>query len=400
MNQRLKLVLCCVVVVGLALWVSWPKPVPSWGGKTVNEWLVELKPDEWDAHRLILTETNVRQLEARDRRRKTAQEAIRNIGKSAVPYVLVMMKEEPKRPRWLEQIAKPLGWKLPGLPSREVLINRAALAIEALGEDARPAIPALKLMLSDTNTMGAAAYCLGMAGSFGVPALVSGLSSPNNDTRIACLTRIGFCGTNATAAMPAVLGTISDPNPLVSGRAVFAFARIEPDKQQLIETLLSWSRTNGAGIHPIMNGMQFVGTERRPHGPEVQPLITELLRLADHSDERIQAHALHSLAKFGNSAAQAQAKAVAATESTSVSVRRSACLLLGELRADPEITVPLLVHLADSDADAFVRNAAVHAATCFGEAGLPFCGPLRATVEGEIHRVAEQKRMWNRVSPK
>lgn len=400
MTQKLQIALVCVAFVGLSLWTSWPKGEPSWGGKTVSEWLVELAPKEPKLSYDQPEAEWLRQFKDQDRRRKDAQNAIRNIGEPAIPYVLALLDDSPKQLGPLDQLAERLGRKSVEPPTKSVRLSRAANALEALGEKGQPALPTLKRMLNDTNTVRDATTCLASIGVLGVPALTGCLTSSNEQQRLLGLVYLGAMGTNAAAALPVVQAAVQDASPKVASRAVFTYAQIEPDKLKLIAMLLHWTQTNTVNPITLMNAMGAVGVWHRPHGAEVQPLIAELLRFADDSDDKTKAYALSKLAKFGESAAPAKVRALAAIQSDVREVRSAGCQLLAALRLEPETTVPLLIKLAQNDPDEIVRSAALHAAAAFGEAGLPFCGPLRLRVEQAILERSEEDRLWDRITPK
>ncbi|NBV23832.1 MAG: HEAT repeat domain-containing protein [Proteobacteria bacterium] len=400
-KQKVQIALACVAFMGLSLWASWPKREPSWDGKTVSEWLVELAPVKSTARSGANSRLEmVRAHTERQRQEERGQAAIHALGERAVPYVLAMLEEAPSRPQWQETGAKKLGWKLPEPPSREIRTQRAALAFAALGNNARSALPKLGHMLHDTNTMSDAALCLGNIGSSGVPLLLSGLASSNEILREACIAHIGLRGTNASAAAPAVLAAVADPNPKIARAAAFIYPGIEPDKHKLVATLLQWAQSNAVSVHSLIMAMNTVGYYRRPHGPEVQPLIAALVRLAVDPDENVQAGAFSALARFGELAAPAKATARAALQSSSSYVRMSACQLLGSLRNEPEVLVPLLVKLAQDDAHENVRYAALHAAAAFGEAALPFCGLMSEQVDKTIREQAEEAKLLKSVAPR
>ncbi len=400
MKQKLQIALACIALVGLSLWASWPKREPSWGGKNVSEWLVELAPVESKLSADQPEAEWVRQLKEQDRRRKDAQNAIRNIGEPAIAYVMALLDDSPKKPGPLDQLAERFGRKPVKPTEKDVRLNRAANALETLGEKVQPALPTLKRMLDDTNTTRTAATCLASIGALGVPALAGCLTRSNEQQRLLGLIYLGTVGTNAAAALPVVLAAVQDASPKVARRAVFTYVQIEPDKLKLIPMLLHWTQTNAVDPITLMNAMGAVGVGHRPHGVEVQPLISELLRFADDPENKIKARAFSTLAKFEKWAAPARSKAVAATRSEAKDVRASACQLLAAIRLEPETTVPLLVRLAQDELDENVRSAALHAAAAFGTDGLTFCGPLKAEVERAFEERAKQDRLWNRAVPK
>lgn len=400
MKQRLQIILFCVAFIGLSLWASWPQREPSWDEKTVSEWLAELAPEN---SRFGPNDSEEgfakREMEFR-RRRERAQVAIQRIGGASLPYVVALVDGAPPQPGPIERLAERLGRKPTEPPDPSLLLNRAACALEALGEAARPALPVFRRMLGDTNTMQTAATCLASMGPVGVPLLAQGIASHGVPTRIRCLRSITGVGTNAVAALPVVISAVEDPDLGVQGTAIFAYAAIEPDKAKLVDSLVGWLRSKPLKTLSVLSAIQATGHWRRPHGPEVQPVISELLRLADSPDEAIQAKALSTLSAFGEWCAPAKDKAQAALKSTSSDVRRSACYVLSSARLEPGAIIPLLLKLAEEDSDLSVRDGAVNAMSYFGTEGLPHTGALRPQVERAIRERVEHERLWGRIAPK
>lgn len=396
MKQKLQIALLCVAFVGLSLWTSWPKGEPSWGGKTVSEWLVELAPE-----RIVFKESESeeqivkRELELR-RRREQAQAAIRNLGHAALPYVLALVDGVPPQPGPLERLAELLGRKPPEPPEPSLLLSRAAYALEALGETARPALPCFRRMLSDTNTMQKAATCLANMGAIGVPLLAQGIASHDKPTRIRCLRCMNGVGTNAVAALPVVLAAVEDADLAVQGTAIFTYAAIEPDKDRLIYTLVGWLHSKPVKALSVLSAVQAMGVWRRPHGTEVQPLIAALIRLSDTPEEALQEKLLSTLSVFGEWCAPAKDKAEAALASPSSAVRRSACYVLSAAKLNPEATITKLLKVAETDPETSVREGAVNAMSLFGVDGLPHTGSFRPQVERTIRERVERDRLWGR----
>jgi len=207
-------------------------------------------------------------------------------------------------------------------------------------------------------------------------------------------------GTNAVAALPVVLAAVEDPDLGVQGTAMFAYAAVEPDKARLVHTLVGWLRTKPVKVLSVFSATQALAVWRRPHGSEVQPLVSELIRMTDSPDVAIQAKAFSTLSSFGEQCAPAKDRALAALKSTSSDVRRSACFVLSSARLEPELIIPLLVQLAEADDDPSVRTAAVDAMSYFGADSLPLTGAFRPQVEKAIRERAERERLWQRFNPK
>ena len=211
----------------------------------------------------------------------------RQLGSESFPFILRLLDEPPPKAKWLTWTAEKVNWKFSQPPSPGLRIARAGYAFEALGADAQSVLPTLAALLQDTNKVWVAADCLASIGKAGVPLLLGGLTSTNEQVREACFRNIGRVGTHASAAVPAVLAAVEDANPKVARAAACIYPGMEPDKDKVIATLVQWARSGTTLTHWALTGAKTVGIFRKPHGAEIQPLLPELLRLAKEPDDKI-----------------------------------------------------------------------------------------------------------------
>ena len=113
--------------------------------------------------------------------------------------------------------------------------------LEALGEKAAEAAPALVELLPDKNedVRLAAAIVLGKIGKPAVEPLVKALDSKDADVRFYAVWSLAFVGPNAKIAEPALLKAMSDPAAPVRRKAAYALGRIGADAQAVAPVLVA-----------------------------------------------------------------------------------------------------------------------------------------------------------------
>ena len=259
--RRLWLILIGVLVlVALIVAVLRRDPEPSYGGRSLSEWLARLAavPD------------------GDPPQQAQAAAAIRQIGTNALPYLLKWIQYKPLP--WTKALNRITGGLIgkydflsdyknairaeqameafralgPGAcaaipqllrlmndPSRSWSAGRAASVIVRMGTNARPALPALIRLLTNTNPWAAfgAVTALGdltLEPQLVVPALAPCLLSSNFVIRLFAAHAFGCFGGEARGAVPALLLLLDDPYPDIQFWATNALWAIDP---QVMERL-------------------------------------------------------------------------------------------------------------------------------------------------------------------
>jgi hypothetical protein len=112
---------------------------------------------------------------------------------------------------------------------RDRLSLAAGRALIALGPDASPALPALRTMLDLTNTVGTptrALWILQHIGPPAIPVLMEAASDQNNNMRLVIIGNLAAMGRDGTAAVPALTLLLQDTNPFVRHNSAHALAAI------------------------------------------------------------------------------------------------------------------------------------------------------------------------------
>lgn len=153
------IVLLCVLSVTLA--VLWPRRAPMYEGKSLDAWLRDfdggLPGPSWQA-----------------------AEAVRHMGTNAVPILIakVSHRQQNPEPAWHWRLRQLLGWQSV-VKVREWNHDRheALAALDALGPDAKAAVPALEKLLAENPPDQRAQIVLARIGPAAIPALSSELTN-------------------------------------------------------------------------------------------------------------------------------------------------------------------------------------------------------------------------------
>jgi hypothetical protein len=219
-NGIVIVVILAVLVATVALVCFSPEREPSYGGRSLSQWLQVPGKFSPEGTRV--------------------DEAIRHIGTNALPCLFRWIRAKPppcsrlvesrKLPQWL------LYLLLRSPPGRFLWHDRfddAGVCIMMLGADARPVIPALVQVINrskDPYRVSRAMLALSFIGEDSAPALANCLQDPREDVRVAAAAHLGQFGAKARPVLPALLGTLSDPSPWVREITTNALRKIAPEE--------------------------------------------------------------------------------------------------------------------------------------------------------------------------
>ncbi len=279
------------------------------------------------------------------------------------------------RPREVAFAGKPLrAWlvayydtRFPGGdPERTKINEEAALAVRTIGTNALPellkmvtatdsplAVLAQKQRLVEISFRPAAYWndvgyegfkILGPAAKDAVPALACTLEenlSPSS--RNAASIALGALGSNAVAAVPALLRATTNVNP---------------------------------GVR--VSALNVLGDIRTPH----EPILSALLRSLNDLDFVVQMCGMRALSAFGPGAEEAVPALVELTKHAEHHVRSQACAALGKIGSRPETAVPALLNCL-ADVDAHVRGGAAWSLGLFGTRAYQAAPALRGLLRDQ-----------------
>ena len=208
------------LAVGLIVNLSGPTE-PKYQGRSLSSWL----DDAW-FDQFVPVE-----------RKSEAPEAIRAIGTNAVPHFLKWLQFE--EPAWLPALERTLVRA--GLMRRKAnLMESARRRVEyaqwgfgVLGAEGNCAIPALVRLMSQSRAPQTAAHAAAAIAQLGTPealgAMVGGLTNHQEVLRSIFAYRIREYGTNALPAVPALVSSLGDADPMVRKYAADTLRIIKPE---------------------------------------------------------------------------------------------------------------------------------------------------------------------------
>ena len=230
-------VICVVVVISLAMWLTHDNE-PDYHGKPLSYWVVQLcsmHPSSHDS-------------------RVEAEEAVRQIGTNAIPYLLKWICYEPPSSRPIPELMESLINQMPR-PARNHVPDSVSDWIEGnwtmakaygapeafalLGRPAEVAIPDLEKLMYDhskTNTCIVAIYCLAALGTNAIPEIITRLADPSDQLRRSSIEAVAFfpaLRTNAQPLVPHLVRCLDDREKYVRSLAAYTLGKIaEADQSQ------------------------------------------------------------------------------------------------------------------------------------------------------------------------
>jgi hypothetical protein len=217
-NRRIYVILFAVVLVAVVLVAVIGRSrdrEPEYGGKRLSEWVGRYLSSS-DSHE--------------------CDDAIRRIGTNALPWLMKWISYDP--PRWKTKIYASANSIISSLNSDWSIIDEKErrsfgvfLAFDALGSQAKPAIPELTRRLNNGNAVGhaqAAASLLSAIGNDGLLPLLQVVTNRERPSLIRnmALLYIGFA-TNTPITMPILSNLLEDPEPYVRDAATKALSDME-----------------------------------------------------------------------------------------------------------------------------------------------------------------------------
>jgi len=255
MRKRVQIALAVllVAIVGMVVWQVLREREPVYQGKRLTVWLDQYHTQNWAGHN-------------RDSGRQ-AEDAIRHFGTNAIPIYLKLMSTRDS-PLKHELMSRAPWWLLSMLHMREGEYYRwlGAWGISCLGEDAKPAIPALIALLNvndpSVQYQALVTLCsLGPAASDAVPSLIKCLHSPDVEVQRWALRALGKIHAEPERVIPILVEVLAKPqNPQYvvmlrteALRAVRQFgAQAKPAVPRLVELLNGDARIRSDTTNALM----------------------------------------------------------------------------------------------------------------------------------------------------
>jgi HEAT repeat protein len=275
-------VILALSTIGVLLYVSRTNE-PSFQGRALSQWLEDIE--------------NARD----DQAAEPANNAVRQIGTNAIPYLLEMMRAEDSQLKetfnTLVARAHIYRFRIPDASGKHAC---AFVGFCALGPQAGSAIPELTVLVNNPKLARFAAAALIYISPDGVKAATSGLENTNALVRREILGVLGTAGivrftTNATPARMAILGAqaefavppmiraLSDSDELTRARAATSLGLLGQKPEIVVPALIrNLAETNGWRV-PVSaaKGLSRFGTN-------AGAALPALKAIAGHPDSRVR----------------------------------------------------------------------------------------------------------------
>ncbi len=237
---------------------------------------------------------------------------------------------------------------------------RAIAELEALGDRAAEAAPALVGVLASTNEdvrLGAA-LALGKIGTASVEPLARAAASPDADIRFYAIWGLAFVGPPARSAAPTVVKALSDASAQVRRKAAYALGRIDTEPKLVVAALVT------ALADPDADVRQAVEQALPKLGKAAVPALVTAL----HNDKPGQRRqAIHMLGAIGADAGAAVPELLPLLLAPDKGLAEPAAQALGGIGAP---ALPALTTAAANDQSA-VRSLALDALERIGVPAAP-----------------------------
>ena len=197
LKRRVYLILLVLVLVGVVVVLATREREPEYGGKRLSEWVKDL-PALWMQERPDLSHERARE----------SEQAVRQIGTNASPYLL----------RWIEY--DPPGWKV----RLQVTFNRIAGRLNLSRDLTNIERDSLRSFDAMSPLIELGPKADGVIGD--LTRMAHGPKA--RGVRNRALVVLGALGTNAARAVPDLLDILNDPDPKMREVVKGALRQIDP----------------------------------------------------------------------------------------------------------------------------------------------------------------------------
>jgi HEAT repeat protein len=280
MSMRRGLVAVLLVAITVAVaWFAGPLIEPSYQGRSLHAWLKDLDGQHPGP------------------KNDAAIEAVRHIGRDAVPEIISLLesRDSSLRQRFLKWFSDHHVVKLAYTPVLEDH-HRAVLACNAIGPEAKPAIPALIALLNDGDYQrrypGYVGAALGRIGPEAVVPLIGSLTNSDFKVRTEVATSLGHFRTSGPIVVPALIRCLQDSSTHVRAIAAYSLALIAQEPTTAVPALVGV--LGDANLYVRRNACRALGEYKEQAQSATAPLFAAL----EDSDPTIRATAAISLARI------------------------------------------------------------------------------------------------------
>ena len=323
-SKRLVAVLLALGIPFVIGWQIWSNTrEPGYQGKRLTVWLDEgCENFDWAG--------------------PNTEEAIRAMGKDAIPTLLHLVSTRDSAYR---RIVIKLSRDYDSFPvhlrNRDRLQQMGAFGFRVLGDEARPAVPALIKLLDDRDLQVrmAAEYSLAVIG-------------PPSRPAVPVLTKL-----LTAAASPS-----SDAGEL--GLPAYALGEIGPAATSAVPQLSALDNNSYAGVRPAIRVALA-----KINGNSLQPIL-DSIRNSDPANQSNVSQAALTVEIIGSNAVSLVPWLIDALGQTNTSIQSKALTALARIRCQPDLYIPTILPLLKST-NASVRSDAIKAIGSIASGGKP-----------------------------
>jgi HEAT repeat protein len=311
--------------------------------------------------------------------------AVADVGGPAVPGLIEALKNE-KAAYWACLILREIGPAAKdAVPALTKMLQdkhpdirrEAILALAAIEEAARPAVPQIAAALGDDDTRQAATYALGRIGQIPADAEATIRANVHSDDKILSMTSL-WAVTRVhpedkqirRSATRRLIERLKDQDPLVRAAAAHALSALPPAPEI---TAPIWEKAmqdaDETTVRNALNALATLGPPAVPRlidalkhekirinvvyvlgqiGPAAAPATPALAKLITDKDERVAQEAALSLARIGPAAKDAVPTLTRALQRTESSNSYAVVYALGSIGPDAASAEPALSGLLKS----------------------------------------------------
>ncbi|MDB6109186.1 MAG: domain containing protein [Pedosphaera sp.] len=253
---RILLAVVVMAVVGVILWQVWLLRGASYGGKSLAAWVQRLAGGNNQSKAIGWGPMS----DLKSGREAEAEQAIRAMGTNTLPLLLRTMHadntvqsvklEEFKR--WVRSrvFRQPVGF---GSEMSAIERRRweAALVLHALGPMAKPAIPELALLVTNSVFSRDAAYALAGMGPEAMGPLRQAMTNSSDWVQLCAIWAVGQTPTNGQFAVSALLERLQDKTPMVRAGAAWSLGQIHADPELVAPALAAKLGDTGLNVRAM-----------------------------------------------------------------------------------------------------------------------------------------------------
>lgn len=315
-GARILLLAVLVVVIAALAWEIFREREPEYQGKTLSEWL--------ENYTFIRdTSETAEQIELRRTKSREADEAVRNIGTKALPFLGKMLTgKDSKFVTRLKELAEwqnIIHFRFADRLDRQL---RALEGVRVLGKQAGPLIPMLGRALNeqDIGTFDISAEALVYIGPEAFDTLISALT--NTDARLRCCVTshlsewkladesrealdygpLPFSKEEADSlserALPVLLKLMQDPDYRVRGVAIRSLGHIHRQPDKVIPEILKALNDPREKTHQVALNTLCL------YGEQAQAAVPAIIKALEDTDPNIRESATNALRQVDPKAAE------------------------------------------------------------------------------------------------